>query len=277
MQGQLSGLTRLFPTLPSQARNLPGAVICQPHWATCINAQLASRWINFSLCQVITFPIWDYRKYLALLPRTPVKCLAPSSQTPAQRYWGAAATSPQSRLSWRSPAPPPSPSEQVLQPQPARGLSAQLPPAYRRPSCTLGPKAGCGISGVAQQVPSRRKQPIPSIYWLQNNHQGLTSPAASRLQTRAEPAVPQVLPGPFQHSSSPSSHPPPCPRYIYSIYKIKGSNRQVVFHFKLGRVTVLHILTRLSWGHALRPFHPRQQLTYLEVSAINFDVMLLVP
>lgn len=149
MQGQLSSLTRLFPALPSQAWSLPGMVISQPLWATCINAQLALRWRNFSLCQVITNPILVYDKYLTLLPRNSAKCLALSSQKPAHGCWEAAVMFPQSHLSWRSPAPSVSLSGQVLQPQRAWGLSAQLLPAHQCPSHTLGPKTGCSVPGVA--------------------------------------------------------------------------------------------------------------------------------
>lgn len=53
---------------------------------------------------------------------------------------------------------------------------------------------------------------------------------------------------------------------------------RVFFQLQPGCVLVHHILTSLSLGHMLQPFHLIRFLAQLqEVSAINFDGMLLVP
>lgn len=60
-------------------------------------------------------------------------------------------------------------------------LSSLLINAYQCPSCTVGPKTTRSIAGMAQQAPSRSKQPPPSTHWLQKIHDELTFPAARTL------------------------------------------------------------------------------------------------
>lgn len=84
-------------------------------------------------------------------------------------------------------------------------LSSLLINAYQCPSCTVGPKTTRSIAGMAQQAPSRSKQPPPSTHWLQKIHDELTFPAARTLLP-----CQLVPPGPLQQSCPPGSHSPPC-------------------------------------------------------------------
>lgn len=219
-----------------------------------------SWWRNFSLYQDIIFPILIYDNYLIFLSHTSVRCLNLSSQKPAHRYRYAAAMSTYKATS---------PEEAQLHHPLSHGKCPSLvqPGGFLLHFLHLSMSfSHSGLQNWMQhskrgRASAKQEQTTTSITTSSSRSWRGSLSCCQNTAGLSPACFPIGSPSPFHESCCPSSLSPPCPRYrkyVYAVYKIKGSNKQGFLHFKLWYITVLYILTRLSQGHRPQPFHPQQ-------------------